>query len=205
MLDTLMKVVDKVIDLVKIRDKRLKVRYDEIYKGAFTELQTVHADYMQLFHAAQRGLKALPTNADSDNADAKAVLKSLEEGRVKCWAIRRSLVQLGAYERWPENEINSFRKSEIHFIRMLRWYFEMVQATAGATSLSVCLIDALKLVLEKGPDRTLTEIEQLMRMPRNLMEVSEWCNATIAELDRRWVKTSEAFTRLRFDLAGRAS
>jgi hypothetical protein len=200
MLDALLKLVDKVIDWSKIRNKRLRVRYDEIYKGAFADLQTIHSDYLQLLNAASRGLKTLPTNADSDSEQAKFILSSLEEGRVKCWAIRRSLVQLGAFERWSEQEISSFHKSEVHFIRMLRWYFEVVQASAGETSLTVNLIEALKSALRQ--EERLADARPL---PPTIPEVREWCDATISELNRRWAKTAEAFVRLRFDLAGRAS
>jgi hypothetical protein len=114
MIDLLLKAVDRVIDLAKIEDKRIKARYEEIYKPSFEELRSVHADYLSMFTELGWKLRkidpSLPGNDPLGTGSPIEALEFLSTRRIMLLPIREKLSAIGMLlqgkggKRFPEVE-----------------------------------------------------------------------------------------------------
>jgi hypothetical protein len=57
-IEALLKAMDRVIELSRIREKRFKTRFEEIHKPTFEDLKSVHSDYLLMFTELDQLLRA---------------------------------------------------------------------------------------------------------------------------------------------------
>ncbi len=106
MIDLLLKTVDRVIDLVKIKEKRIKARYEEVYKPSFVELQSVHTNYLNMFTELDSRLQKLGPGLLGNDPAAIDALEFLRARRTVLLPVRSKLLEKGSgSEVSPENNI----------------------------------------------------------------------------------------------------
>jgi hypothetical protein len=84
MVDTLVKLLEKSIELLKLRKDARSRAFDVLVSPTFEGLNAVHKDYLRLFDSCYRQLK--------DGADLGVVAKQLVSDRLEQEAVRRSLL-----------------------------------------------------------------------------------------------------------------
>ena len=201
MIELFLKAIDRLIELVRIGEKRSKVRYDEIYKPSFADLQSVHGDYLAMLHEFSDMLKQIPDEAKISDDQAKAALDflrlrrlTLSPVREKLWTFR-SLVEKDAPDKLP--------KVEIAILWALVLYFESTEIiqTEHRTFASD-LLDKLERALQP---RLVPDDIELDEPHYSLPEVRRQCDYILDHINNRWRRAVEAFNRVRLDLASQTS
>jgi hypothetical protein len=197
MIELLLKAIDRLIDLVRVREKRTRFRYDEIYKPAFAELQSVHTDYISMFHGFAVALKAIPDGATASDKHAQAALDFLRERRIALSPVRQKLMTF--HSLVDGDDALDLPKVEKDFLWSLVVYFESTVAEEEKPSTAATdLLDKLEIALT--PPRTPEEDGEF-----SLSEVRDSCDGVIRELERSWSKATTDFNKLRFEVTQQTS
>ena len=88
MLELFLKAIDRLIDLIRIGEKRVTWRYDEIYKPSFSDLESVHRDYLAILSEFRVKLDKIPEGATKDNESATDALAFLQQRRLSLLPVR---------------------------------------------------------------------------------------------------------------------
>jgi hypothetical protein len=204
MIELLLKAIDRLIDLVRVREKRTRFRYDEIYKPAFAELQSVHTDYISMFHGFAAALKAIPDGATASDKHAQAALDFLRERRIALSPVRQKLMTFRSLV--DGDDAVDLPKVEKDFLWSLVVYFQSTVAEEEVPStLATDLLDKLEIALTpprllaapSGPPKEYREF--------SLSEVRDSCDGVIRRLERSWSKATTDFNKLRFEVTRQTS
>ena len=209
MIELFLKAVDRLMNLIRIGEKRAKARYDEIYKPTFAELQTVHSDYLAFLSEFRVRVEKIPngaTHGDSAAADALTFLTerrlTLDPVRVKLWAFRDML---------EDNAASGLPQIEKDFLRSLVRYFEATEIIQNEnTTYATDLLDKLKSALTPTlPNLKENEVEGGFGdddyPTYSLSKVRTECDITLKWLDESWGEAVVNFNKLRLDVAHHAS
>lgn len=90
MLDLLLKVLDKVKELLELRDKRQEKVFEKLIEPVYNEMQLVHQDYVEMLHQLA-GLLSTGTESEDVAAKCKKALEFLEPRSLKLEALRAKL------------------------------------------------------------------------------------------------------------------
>jgi hypothetical protein len=108
MLDTLVKVVEKLIELLKHRREMEEKTFDLVVAPLYTDLMAIHGDYLRLFETCRQNL--------ADRVELSRVAQELRHQRLEREALRDSVVSL----------VRVFRENER--LRPYRDFFDTVTA-----------------------------------------------------------------------------
>jgi hypothetical protein len=86
MIDIVLQLVDRLTQLVKIREERKDKQFRELAQRLFTDLETVHKDYLIFLESARSSLM--------QREDIRDVLARFEKDRLQQEPLRRRLWQL---------------------------------------------------------------------------------------------------------------
>jgi hypothetical protein len=124
--------IDRLISLFKIREKRFRFRFGDIYKPSFTDAEKVHGDYLEMFAAVAKTL-----DTDKRGDAIKKASELLAQRRLKLRAVRTKLAHFVEVLREDSQTYRSLRDSEKKFLRALVAYL----TAPGATPSSIFLQD----------------------------------------------------------------
>jgi hypothetical protein len=125
MIDLLLKAIDRIIDLAKIKEKHVRARYEEIYKPSFDELQSVHTDYLTVFSELESKLRVLESknHCNIKSEEINEILKFIGAHRTtflpirqKLWVLRE-LFEGAAGQNLPTDEQEFIWSIVIYFLR----------------------------------------------------------------------------------------
>lgn len=143
MLDSMLKLIDKLIELARIGKKREKARLDEVFSPAFDEMQAVHADYLAMFAELAIRIGKIPHGAGYADPVARETVDFLAQRRLLQRPVReklRVLRDLAASD--------GFTDHEKAFLGALDHYFLYASVTASrGTSMSMEILNQLKVAL----------------------------------------------------------
>lgn len=205
MIELFLKAIDRLIDLVRIGEKRAKARYDEIYKPSFIELQSVHGDYLSIISQFTIKVKAIPDGATNSNKVAREAFNFLAERRLSLVPVREKLL---AFRSLVEDEAASkLPQLEKDFLWSLVLYFqntEIIQNedTTFTTDLLYKLASALEPISAKAEDEEDFD-EDLPKF--TLSRVRNECDHTIDCLERSWNESVVIFNKLRLEITRKTS
>lgn len=105
MIDSVLKIIDRIIKLVQIREGRLSRRFEEIHKPIMTDFRIVHADYIEIFENTLRILEGKNTSylhsiplvsriLSPESVRLSRALRYLEEARRKYSSVRGRLYNI---------------------------------------------------------------------------------------------------------------
>lgn len=92
--DILLRAIDRLIDLLKIREKRLQERFDQIWKPTYSDLQSVHSDYYSMFQTVNSFFAAASNDPIQQEDAYEKAISFLKEKRVAFAPVRQKLVAL---------------------------------------------------------------------------------------------------------------
>ena len=198
MIDLLLKAIDRMIALFKIRDKRMRARYEEIYKPSFAELQSVHADYLDMFTELETKLLKIDPTLPGNDLLAVEALEFLRARRIKLLAVREKLwaIQALATGKAAQN----LPKEEREFLWSLVAYFTIAGVVEYRyykySSRSTLFLDHLETMVHKvaAPD-SISDISRVRKQ----------CREAISELRVSWGAVVEQYNELRLRYTHRAT
>jgi hypothetical protein len=203
MIDLLLKAVDRIIDLAKIEDKRIKARYEEIYEPSFEELRSIHADYLSMFTELGWKLRkidpSLPGNDPLGTGSPIEALEFLSTRRIMLLPIREKLSVIGTLLQGKGR--NRFPEVERRFIQSLADYFVVGGLSTDYTyrSQSSILLDRLESIISRQVDtaESITQEGNLESKLSTLSDIREECQAAMKKLDTAWYEIVNRFNELR--------
>jgi hypothetical protein len=190
-IDLLLKAIDRVIDLARISEKRLRSRYEEIYKPSFQELQQVHMDYQKLISDVVARLLSLRDENFSNLERIRELHEHVRSQRLMLLPVRQKLKIL---DKILDDSKIQTPAIEVNFLRSIASYFEVSGITQSRnTSASSAILDRLELSLSarvQFPDGSpymgkfvpagLAPVDELIRFCEDFRSHadSQWANAT---------------------------
>jgi hypothetical protein len=201
MINLLLKAIDRVIDLARIDEKRMKARYKEIYKPSFEELQSVHIDYLGMFTDLEWKLRkidrTLPGNDPSGAESPTEALEFLRARRVTFLPVRQKLM---AIEDLLRNTKGIFPEVEQTFLQSIVDYFIAGGlSTSRYSTQSTTLLDQLERIIvnQVAASECIAAGENLESNVPSLSDVRKECLRAMKELGGSWHEVVERFNALR--------
>nr|MDU9046218.1 hypothetical protein [Candidatus Electrothrix aestuarii] len=204
MIDALIDVTDRIIELVRIEDERMKARYEEIYKPSFEELRAVHSDYLKMFTELEWKVRKidpdLPGNDPQGTGSPTEALEYLHMRRIELLPIRE---KLSAIETLLDGKQGTkLPETERRFLQSLANYF----VVGGLSdSRSYCSRASILLEhLENTIDRQVVAAESIAQGREvdpnvsTLSDVRKECKTAMKELGKAWYEIVDRFNVLRF-------
>ena len=191
MIDLLLRAVDRVIDLAKIKEKRIKVRYEEIYKPSFVELQSVHTDYVNILTELDSKLRKLRPEIAANDPEVIDALEFIRVRRTALWPIREKLWIFQHFIEGKEGE--NLPPAERAFLQSVVDYFDTGGISAPRTSISSSIVDKLEMAIRCRVDREMGESASIP----SVEDVQRDCREAIALLQTSWAVSVQRFNELR--------
>ncbi len=188
MIDLLLKAIDRIVDLLRMREKRFLKRFEQLWKPTYNDLQSVHADYWSMFQKVHsllsQGIKEEQEGQPSDCW--QRAIEFVKQQRVALAPVRQKLTALGQLAT-DEALLDELKEEE-------RKYFSEVTAYIGVRSLP-------DVVGTRSADLQ-AELERMARMDRTVAEriVFEELDRRIEQLGEDWIDVSKAFNALQVAL-----
>src|SRR5262245_5997246 len=152
MLELLLKLIDRLIDLTKYRAERQAKIFAEIFDPVFEDLERVHANYLAMFDEVLRSLPDVgPTPTDEQRAQLRANAERLRQQRIEFEPVR---AKLGAMTRQVLGGRYGGRRKELSpeadaFLEAVVDYFPTGYVVSkSASSLATSLYAALRASAE---------------------------------------------------------
>jgi hypothetical protein len=130
MLDTFLKLIDRLIQLAKLRTDRRKNVFSEIYKPLFAEMEKIHLDYITTFSACLRQI--------DDEAFIRNIIATIDEKRIPLLPARekvKSYVTAMRPADGHETPELTFAKSIAHYFAVPIPWFSRASAVGAAMRL----------------------------------------------------------------------
>jgi len=146
MIDTLLNLVDRVLQLLRLRESRKDRLFSKLWQPTFEELRNVHTDYLEILEACSNALEVIAVSPENweTQRQIKDVINTLRKARLKYEPVRRQLLAI-------INEAQKYGYDDIEekYLSSLVNYFPSISnrrlSTAAADSLT--LLEALSEVL----------------------------------------------------------
>ena len=188
MVEMLLKALDRIIDLLRIREKRMQKRFDQIWKPTYNDLQLVHADYYSMFQTVYslmaQGFKEEKEGGSSWRWDKP--IQYIKQKRVEFAPIRQKLTALDQFEN-DERLLEPLTEEERHFLSQVTRYIR---------------IKSLPDVVGTRSADLQVELERMARMDETVGEkiVLEELEERIKRLGEDWIDVSRSFNALQVAL-----
>jgi hypothetical protein len=146
MIELLLQLIDRLIDLKKYQAERVEKTFKEILDPVFSDLLLVHGDYVRMFEDVQQQLIAIP-NLDNDDGRKRLleVAETLRQRRLEFEPVRQ---KLGAMTRELSTDASKLsrtmdsKEAEAFVVSVLE-YFPRAEL-GDQSSRSSALIEALR-------------------------------------------------------------
>ena len=188
MLDMLLKALDRIIDLLRIREKRMQRRFDQIWKPTYNDLQLVHADYYSMFQTVysfvSQGIKKEEEGGSRECWD-KAI-QFIKQQRVAFAPIRQKLAALRQLEK-DEKLLDILTEEERHFLSEVTSYIRIKSLPDVVGTRSADLQQELERMA--GMDETVAERIVLVELEKRIEHLGE-----------DWIDVSKSFNALQVAL-----
>ena len=187
MVDMLLKALDRLIDLLRIREMRAQKRFDQIWKPTYNDLQVVHADYYTMFQKVHSLLsEGVKQGEPAASQSWDAAIQFIKQQRIALAPVRHSITALTKLET-NETLLETLNEQERHFLSQVTAYIR---------------INSLPDVVMSRSADLQHELERLARMDDTVAErvVFEDLDRRIDHLRRDWIDLSESFNALQIAL-----
>jgi hypothetical protein len=192
MIDILLKTLDRIIDLLRIREKRIQKRFDQIWKPTYSDLQSVHADYYSMFaevYSIARSGKKKGKDIFADRLH-KAI-EFIKQKRIAFSPIRQKLEALLQIQM-DEKLLILLGKEEQHFLSQVTRYIQIKSLADFEGTRSANLQ---------------VELERMARMDQTVAErfILEELPKRIEHLGDDWIEVTKSFNALQMALIQRST
>jgi translation elongation factor EF-G len=187
-IDILLKALDRMIELLRIQEKRMQRRFEQIWKPTYSDLQAVHADYYWMFQKVYFMLDqgAREETDDGESDQWQKAIQFVKEQRVGFAPIRQKLVALVELQK-DKKLLDGLSEEERHFLSQVTMYIRIksLPDIAGTRSAD------LQVELERmaGMDQTVAERLVLTDLEHRIEHLGE-----------DWIEVSKSFNNLQLAL-----
>lgn len=189
MVDLLLKAIDRMIDLLRIREKRMQKRFDQIWKPTYNDLQLVHTDYYSMFQTVYR-LVSEGIEKDKDSESLDKAIQFIKLRRVAFAPIRQKLSALRELQM-DERLLATLNEEERRFLSEVTSYIRIKSLPDVVGTRSADLQEELSRIARM--DETVAE--------RVLCQLDE----RIEHLGEDWIEVSKSFNALQVALIQRST
>lgn len=192
MIELILKLIDRIIDLKKYRDERFRKTFDDILDPLFKDLEAVHGNYIRMFEGVDAQLAAIP---DLESRPGRIRLREIAESlrqqrlefepvRVKLAAMNHELGQLiyGTDPKLDNPSVKEFVASVLRYLPRGN--------VSGRTTRASALVRALQGALAITPEQIDEEGEDLR----------ELVSSTVEECRENWHSVAAAHATLKLAL-----
>lgn len=202
MLDSMLKIIDKLIELARIGKKREKARLDEVFTPAFNEMQAVHADYLAMFTELAIRIGKIPHGAGYADPVARETVDFLAQRRLLQRPVREKLRVLQDLAFG-----DGFTEHEKAFLEVMDRYFFYASVTSSrGTSLSMEILNQLKVAL--GMPLSAEDLEAGgggLGLDGELERVVLQCQRRCGYLEDCWRRLAEAHAGLKLHVIAQSA
>ena len=198
MIDLLLKAIDRIIELAKIHDKRLRARFEEIHKPSFGELQAVHEDYLSLFTELRTKLCALSKESPQLSKVLLDTAQALRTRRVALLPLRQKLWALSSFV--IEGTSMNLPEEELAFLSSIIDYFVVGGAYSFAYRSRVTLmLESLEevIALELKNNASSTQSDNCGVEAPSISKVLHQCDTDLDHLQMKFETAARRFNALR--------
>lgn len=189
MIELLLKLIDRLIDLKKYQAERLHKTVQDILDPLFNDLLSVHGNYIRIFEEVQEQLAAIPDlGSEAGKKRLLEIAESLRQRRLEFEPVREKLAAMtrelsgGLYGQRPK--MASPEAEE--FVAGVLQYFPRAELGTHKSRSSVLL-----MALRGSAAITSAQVD---RFGRSLPELVE---STIADCRQRWSAVCDSYARLK--------
>jgi len=166
------KVIDKLIQLKQISDKRLQFRYNEIYKPSMVDLEKVHKNYLIMLYSVESRLDKVVRSAESSTPVIEECIATLKRDRLEFLSLRVKLSNLNhSIHEFLEND-RGLAKEETLLLYIIENYFKLTEFKSDRySSYSTHLLEILERRLklnQKDFEDMLYEINEQMELAKSI-------------------------------------
>ncbi len=192
MVDLLLKAIDRMIDLLRIREKRMQKRFDQIWKPTYNDLQLVHTDYYSMFQTVYRlAFEGIGKDNEVKSERLDKAIQFVKQQRVAFAPIRQKLSALRELQS-DEKLLNTLSEEERGFL------FQVTSYIRGKSLPDV--VGTRSADLQE-------ELRRMARMDETVAERMVLCelDKCIEHLGEDWIEVSKSFNALQVALIQRST
>ncbi len=189
MIELLLKLIDRLIDLKKYRAERMDKTLHEILDPIFNDLMSVHSNYLRMFEEVQEKLAAIPDLTTEDGKKKlREIAESLRRQRLEFEPVREKLAaltrELGGGLYGPALRIDPPEAQE--FVASVVQYFPSGNITTRMSRSSV-LVTALRGAAEI----TAAQVEHYGQ------GLPELVTSTVNDCREKWSSVCDSYAKLK--------
>jgi hypothetical protein len=185
MIELLLKLIDRIIDLKKYETERIEKTFREVLDPLFGDLMNVHRDYLSMFIDVQRQLEVQDVGIAEDRQRLHAAAETLRVNRLQFEPVRQKLTALSR-ELANRKGLKLGPPEADEFVRSVIEYFPQGDLGDGL-SRSSALVVVLRSVAAIDAD-------QLSRHAKGMPALVA---ATIRNCSEKWVQVCERHASLK--------
>ena len=185
MIQLLEKVLDRLIELLKIAERRREKRFQELWEPTYNDLEVVHGDYLAMVREVASLLTPGGSGEQTPDHSLDAALAYVKERRVKLAPVRG---KIGALRDLGTNNTitDDLMETEQAFLRAVTRYISASSLPGKVTTPSAELMTQLEW-----------EAQQNTNVPFDVVtRLSDFSD----RLEQGWMRVSSTFMKLRLDL-----
>ena len=189
MIEVLLKLIDRLIDLKKYQTERLHKTFQEVLDPLFNDLLAVHGNYIRIFEEVQEQLTAIPDpGSEEGKKKLLEIAETLRRRRLEFEPVREKLTamtrELGGsvYGKGPKLESPEAEE----FVAGVIQYFPRANMVANTSRAS-----ALVMAIRGGAAITAAQVD---RYGRSLPELVAF---HIKDCRDRWSAVCDSYAKLK--------
>lgn len=201
MINALLNILDRLIQLLTLRDRRGARLFTELWEPTFNELLQVHRDYIELFEETGLRLSELDdrmiinTHIQDGSEELEFIIDMLRKRKREFEPVRRKLIAL--IETLDKVEFDELSAA---FVQALAWYFPvgMPRSRSTAASEMQTRMEALAAAInDQSVDKMLDQM--------TVRDMVNYVRQVINAHRTAWSRVCEAYAPLRLRYAQRTT
>lgn len=191
MIGTFLNLIDKVLQLLRLRDSRKDKRFNKIWQPVFEDLRKIHTDYLEILETCSNALNEIASSPEGEETrrQVKDVISILRKARLKFEPVRRQLLAI-----INETQKFGFDDTEEKYLSSLTHYFPSMsnRKLSTAASETLTLLEALNEVL------TSNEYEPRF-VSDSIHNTNLEISGALAKMRRSWDKVCASYSVLQHE------
>jgi len=203
MFDGLLKITDRLIELVKYREEKSRRIFDKLIEPIFNDLLLIHKDYLEMFEEVRR---MLPGEKDGRKKTQKKLTRTCEYLQQKRLAFEPVRQKLQATFKQLPPEAEKDNKKEA-FIRAVANYLSWTRGFPAPTSVSSALAHEIRIAAIRysyppsslQSDEVKDKIQKAALIPDRALTVQEleaYVSTVLNDLRRKFGSAAEAYAAI---------
>ena len=195
MIDGLVQVLDRMMQLLTVRSKRRRRLFEAVWEPTFTQLRAVHGDYLGMFEACSSQLAELEEAKPGDAVPRlERITRELRSRRLEFEPARRQLLALIDHSQRLDLD-----REAAAFVEAVLWYFPTGTNRSLPTSASETLGRLQGLIESVDLGSNADRLEH-----GSLRDLADYVHGAIRHQRTAWDHVCDTYAQLQSKDAGEA-